>query len=199
MFQRFVKRIGGRCAVADGNTFEFGATRVVVSRPVLHGEDDSGMGYVLMLCVKSGMETFLYSSDVQGPMSKETAHLILEMNPSTMVLGGPPTYLQGIRVQESAILRGLDNAAAIAQRIPITILEHHLLRSKNWRAEAERVFDLAGEAGRMVVTGAEYLGLSPVLLESEREELYRNEPPSQEFVKWTELRRDKRSALPPPI
>ena len=55
--------------------FDFGATKITLSQPVPHGEESSGLGWVLMTRVRSGAVTFLHASDVQGPMSKETARL----------------------------------------------------------------------------------------------------------------------------
>jgi hypothetical protein len=199
MFQRFVKRTGGKCEVADGRSFEFGSTTVTLSQPVPHGEELSEMGWVLMTCVQFGGETFLHASDVQGPMSDETRQLILKEKPDALVLGGPPTYLKGVRVQETAIEHGIMNAAKIAKIIPTVILEHHLLRSESWEADARPVFDAADGAENRVTTAAGYLNLPNALLEARREQLYREEEPSPEFMKWTQQPREKRQLENPPV
>ena len=199
MFQRFIKRTGGKCEVADGKSFEFGATRVTLSQPVPHGEAGSEMGWVLMTCVRSGEETFLHASDVQGPMSDETTRLILGEKPESLVLGGPPTYLSGVRVEQSAIERGLINATKIAGATPIVIFEHHILRAEKWRQDTLPLYDAAFKAKTKVLTAAEYANQQPTILEPYREELYTKEPPSLEFTKWTELRQEKRRLQDPPI
>ena len=199
MFQRFIKRTGGKCEVADGRSFEFGSTKITLSQPVPHGEDNSEMGWVLMTRIRCGEETFLHASDVQGPMSKETLRLILKDKPSILVLGGPPIYLKGVRVQGSSIERGIMNAAKIAKTVPTVILEHHILRSENWKAEAGPVLEAANEADNMVVTAAGYLNQPALILEARRQDLYTEEKPSPEFVKWMELPRDKRQLKSPPI
>jgi hypothetical protein len=199
MFQRFIKRKGGKCEIADGKTFEFGSTKIAVSQPVPHGEDNSEMGWVLMTCVRSREETFLHASDVQGPMSKATMRLILREKPDVLVLGGPPTYLEGVRVEESSLHRGIMNAAEIAGTVPIVIFEHHILRSENWKLDAKPVYDAAARAETKVVTAAEYLNQPVTILEHRRQELYKEEEPSPEFMKWTELQRDKRRLQRPPI
>jgi predicted metallo-beta-lactamase superfamily hydrolase len=61
------------------------------------------------------------------------------------------------------------------------------------------VFDAASKAENKVVTAAEYLNQSAMILESRRLELYKEEEPSQEFLKWTQLPRDKRQVQAPPI
>jgi hypothetical protein len=49
-----------------------------------------------------------------------------------------------------------------------------------------------------VLTAADYLGVKPFLLECRREELYKDDVPSEEFLKWCALPRQKRSLQPPP-
>ena len=199
MFQRFVRRTGGKCEVADGRSFEFGSTKVTMSQPVPHGEENSEMGWVLMTCVRFGGETFLHASDVQGPISDETQKLILKEKPNVLVLGGPPTYLKGVRVQGSSIDRGIMNAAKIAAAVPTVIFEHHILRSENWEVEARDVFKAGNEAENKVTTAAEFINHPTLLLEARRSELYDNEEPSAEFMKWAQLPREKRRLKEPPI
>jgi hypothetical protein len=199
MFQRFIKRVGSKCEVADGKIFDYGSTKVKLSQPVPHGEEESGLGWVLMTSVESAGDKFLHSSDVQGPLSNVTTRLILKEKPRVLILGGPPLYLQGFRVEEEVIRRGIENAAKIAGKIPVVMLEHHLLRSENWKEEAKIVFDAASESGHEVVTAAEYLGQQATLLECTRESLYEKEPPSEDFMKWTKLRDAKRRIQLPPV
>ena len=199
MFQQFIKRLGSKCEVADGKEFEYGATRIRISQPVAHGEDETMLGWVLMTIIEADEEKFLHASDVQGPMSKTTTSLILKEKPDVLILGGPPLYLEGVRVEKASILKGIQNASKIAAKIPKTILEHHLLRSEGWRIKVKDVFETADGAGHEVLSAADYLGIEPRLLEARRERLYEEEPPSEEFLKWTQLRREKRSGQLPPI
>jgi len=199
MFQRFAKRVGRKCEVADGKTYDFGSTTLKISQPVPHGDEEAALGWVLMTEVRTKDEKFIHASDVQGPMSKVTTRMILKANPDVLVLGGPPLYLQGFRVEKEAIQRGIQNAAKIASKIPLVILEHHLLRSEGWKEEARAVFESAAGVGHRVVTAAEHLGQEPSLLESKRETLYENDPPSEAFMKWTKLREQKRRQQLPPL
>jgi hypothetical protein len=199
IFQRFIERNGAKCETADGKSFEFGSTKITVSQPVPHGEENSEMGWVLMTCVRSRGETFLHASDVQGPMSTATMRLILKEKPDVLVLGGPPTYLEGVRVEGSSLRRGIINAAKIASAVPTMIFEHHILRSENWKLDAKPVYDAASKAETRVLTAAEYLNQPVLILEPRREVLYKEEKPSPEFMKWTELHRDKRRLRSPPI
>jgi len=199
MFQRFVKRIGSKCEVADGKEYEFGATTVKISQPVPHGEDETELGWVLMTTIESQGEKATHASDVQGPMSNLTTKLLLKENPGTLILGGPPLYLEGVRVRKASILKGLANASKIAGKIPKVIFEHHVLRSEKWEDEAKSVLQASAEAGHEMVTAAGYLGDPPMLLESRRERLYEEDPPSKDFVRWTELPREKRRLQAPPV
>lgn len=199
MFQRFVKRIGSKCEVADGKKYEFGATTVRISQPVPHGEDETELGWVLMSMIESEGERVLHASDVQGPMSKVTTRLILKEKPSILILGGPPLYLEGVRVEKASIQKGLENASRIAEVVPKIMFEHHVLRSENWEDETKTVFQTSAKAGHEIVTAAEYLGEPLRLLESRRERLYEEDPPSGEFLKWADLPREKRRLQAPPI
>jgi len=199
MFQRFAKRVGEKCEVADGKTYDFGSTKLKISTPVPHGDEEAALGWVLMTEVETTDEKFLHASDVQGPMSNVTTRMILKTKPDVLVLGGPPLYLQGFRVDKEAIQKGIQNAAKIANKIPTVLLEHHILRSEDWREEARLVFDSAAQAGHRVVTAAEYLGQESRLLECKRELLYEKDPPSEAFMKWTKLREQKRRQQVPPL
>jgi len=199
MFQGFLKKIGARCEVADGKSYDYGATQVKVSPPVPHGEDNSELGWLIMTTVKHDGNKVLHASDVQGPMSKLTTRIILKERPDMLVLGGPPAYLEGIKVERKSIDEGIKNASAITAKVPTVILEHHLLRSENWRKRASAVFREARRRKHNVFTAAEFAGLKNNLLEARRGQLYEREPPSAEFLKWTEMPREKRRITPPPI
>jgi predicted metallo-beta-lactamase superfamily hydrolase len=198
IFQRFLKKIGSKCEVADGRIFEYGATKIKISEPVPHGEEQGELGWLIMTTIESRDEKVLHASDVQGPMSKRTTQMIVRENPGLVILGGPPLYLEGVKVEGSSIRKGIQNAAKATEKIPTLILEHHVLRSKNWRDETKPIFDAAEKAGHRVLTAADYLGVKPFLLECGREELYKDDVPSEEFLKWCALPRQKRSLQPPP-
>jgi predicted metallo-beta-lactamase superfamily hydrolase len=199
MFQRFIERIGSKCQVADGAAFEYGETTIRFSPPVPHGSEESELGWVIITTVRSENHRFLHASDVQGPIAAQTARVILKENPSLVVLGGPPVYLEGVKVESSAIREGMDNAAKIAEKVPVLIFEHHLLRCEDWKERAKQVYEVGANAGNTVTTAAEYGGQPTRLLEAIRPQLYEQEPPSEEFLKWAKLKREKQRTQPPPI
>lgn len=199
IFQKFAEKIAKRIEVADGKTFEFGETRLKFSNPVFHGEEDTALGWVIMLTIEHSDENLMYAPDVQGPIFNETLKLILKENPGAIVMGGPPLYLMGFKVSEEKIHQSLENLVKVAEKVPIMILDHHLLRAEGWEEFSKPVFDMAGKVGHKVLTAAEYAGQQNNLLEFKRRELYETEPPSQDFLKWAKLSREKQRTVMPPI
>ena len=124
------KKIGGMISrsfdIADGTSFEFGDARIRFSEPVIHGSNDSGLGWILMLTIEVWNTRILFTSDVKGPMVSPTLNRILDENPQLVIVGGPPTYLSGLKVADKQLERGIVNLKKLVQRVPITILEHHL-------------------------------------------------------------------------
>jgi len=198
----FVKSSGRkaeRLETADGRSFRFGDTNVRFSPPVIHGEEKSELGWVIMTTIEHGEEErFLFTSDVQGPMSEETTNIVLAEKPHLVIIGGPPLYLVGMVTQES-LDKAFKNLERIVQEVPVTILDHHLLRDEGWRNQAQAVFEMASRTGHKVVTAAEFIGEDDRLLESQRKRLFEEYPPSQEFLKWTRIPVLKRKLTPPPI
>jgi len=182
---------------ADGQTFSFGSTSLRFSNPVPHGENGTPLGWVIMLTVESGGDVFVHASDIQGPMIAETAHMLLDSRPDTVFIGGPPTYLSEYRIKKESAAKAFDNMALIAEKVPVTILDHHVLREGKPQG-LEKVISASEKAGHRVVTAAEYLGQENQFLESERRSLYNEYPPSKEFLTWTKLPERKRMTIPPP-
>lgn len=199
MFLKFIEELGSKFQIGDGSTFEYGGTKIECSQPVPHGEDDTNLGWVIMTTVESGGERIMHTSDVQGPMSSQTLKMILSQSLSLIILGGPPTYLGGIKVNNDLIKKAILNASKIASTVPVVLLEHHVLRSEGWREETKVVYEAGSEVDHKICSAAEYLGASPHLLESMRPRLHEIEPPSESFMKWYKLSRDKRSQTPPPL
>ena len=199
MFQKTAGKTAGKLEVADGKAFSFGETTVRFSEAVPHGPEDSMLGWVIMATVECGGERFMHAPDVQGPMANHTAELILAEKPGSIMMGGPPFYLGGFKVDEAQLRRGVENLKNIIRATPVTILEHHALRDELWRQRTEPLFEAAAEAGHQLVTAAEYSGRENVFLESKRKQLYKDYPPSEEFKKWTKIGTQELSRVKPPV
>ncbi len=190
------KKTGGSYAekleIADGRTFEFGDTKLNFSDPVFHGPENSELGWLLMTTVEFNGEKVLFASDVQGPICTPTLDMILAEKPQLVVIGGPPTYLSGFKVDDDHIKQGMQNVEGLAKKIPKTILGHHNLRDEKWRILFQPIFDAASEMGHKVLTAAEFAGKENNLLEFRRRQLFENEPPRPEFEKWMKLSQQKK-------
>ena len=155
------------------------------------------LGWVVMVVVEHEGERFMFAPDVQGPMSTHTLELILAAKPTVIMLGGPPLYLGGFRVELAQLEQGLRNLEQIVEAVPLVILEHHALRDESWRPKMETVFQKASQSGHSILTAAEYSGKENLFLESRRKQLYRDHPPSAEFKQWTKTLNNKKIAKPP--
>lgn len=199
MFQMTAGKTAQELRVADGKTFSFGKTEIVFSEPVYHGSEDGYLGWVLMTTIRCQGEKFLFAPDVQGPISAHTLELIIRENPQVIVLGGPPLYLAGFKVGEKEILKGLANLQEIVAHVPLTILEHHVLRDENWKEKLTDAFYHAYKSDHVVQTAAEFLGLENSFLEAKRKSLFFEEPPPKEFEKWMKASDDIKKRIKPPI
>jgi predicted metallo-beta-lactamase superfamily hydrolase len=199
IFQTYCKKIAHEIITVDGRSFEYGNTRLRFSIPLPHGEDNSELGWVLATVVEFSSEKFIHASDLQGPMSELGLKFILTERPSAMILGGPPTYLSGIKASEDSIKRGMKNLETVAKSVPLLIVDHHLLRAQDSVQELSKLSSSVGPLGHSIMTAAEYVGQTPCLLEANRRSLYDEEPPSRRFMKWTKLGKEKQRQAKPPL
>ncbi len=160
---------------ADGQSFRYGSTEVRFSPPVDHGEAGTKLGKVLICTISTPHERFVFAPDVQGPMVKETLEYLLHEEPDALYIGGPPTYLARARPEGLEVAR--QSLKALAEHIPLVIVDHHLLRDPAWREFLEPAYAAAEAQGHKLLCAAEFLGLEPRTYEAHREELYQREPP----------------------
>jgi hypothetical protein len=199
LFRKGGGELAAKLEYADGKSFRFGETTLRFSGPVFHGGEDSELGWVLVTVIDYGDEKVLYAPDVQGPVSDETLRMILRESASIAIIGGPPIYLSDFRVSKEAIEHSLRNLAVISSHVPLTILDHHVLRIEDWKEWLKPVFRSSSSAGHRVLTAAEYVGEPVSPLEASRKALFEIDPPSREFTRWTRLPMRKRKLIPPPI
>ena len=178
--------------VADGQKFKFGDTTLEFSKPVYHGSEDSALGYVLMLEVRTLGCRLLHASDVQGPMCEETLRLMLAQKLDAMVVGGPPIYLEGFRVESAALVAAQRNLSTLAKHVPLLIVDHHLLRSLDYPKYLHSVVQVAEKAGNKLLSAAELIDREPQLLEAKRRELHEQEPMDKEWYIQLEKGKFKR-------
>ncbi len=199
IFQKTGGKHAEKLEVADGRSFSFGDTKIRFSEPVPHGPEDSALGWVLMTTVEYAGEKFLFAPDVQGPMSKQTLDVIAAEKPQLTMIGGPPLYLAGFKVNEEQIQKGLRGLERVVEVSPMVILEHHALRDENWQEKTTNVFEKAWKIGHKVLTAAEYLGEKNAFLEAMRRRLFAEHPPSKEFEKWMHENIKTKKKTKPPV
>jgi len=199
VFQKTGGKYAKKLEIADGKTFNFGETKVKFSEPVPHGPEDSALGWILMVTVEYNGEKFMFAPDVQGPMSNQTLGIIAAERPQLLLIGGPPLYLAGFRVDGELAKVGLENLGKIVEFVPCTVLEHHILRDEQWREKAQEVFKRAQKAGNIVLTAAKFIGRENTFLEAKRRMLFAEHPPSKDFEKWARESLRMRKKVKPPI
>jgi predicted metallo-beta-lactamase superfamily hydrolase len=200
LFQKTGGKNAKKLEAADGKSFMFGKnTFLRFSEPVFHGPENQMLGWVVMVSIEYNQERFMFAPDVQGPMSAHTLDLIREAKPEATMIGGPPFYLGGFKVDEAQLQTGLRNLAGVVESVPLTILEHHALRDEQWHEKSKQLYDAAAKAGHTVLTAAEFAGQENKFLESRRKKLYADCPVSKEFEKWMRESSIAKSIIKPPI
>lgn len=124
-----LKHLGTRdIHYADGNSFQVGDTLLKFSDPLPHGGEGSSLGFVITTTIEWEDEKIMHASDVQGPIYEGAKNLILSEKPDTLILSGPPIYLEGFALEKEDIIRAQKNLIEISQKIPKVVVDHHLLR-----------------------------------------------------------------------
>ena len=199
MFRQTVEKVAEKFVTADDRSFKFGRTTVRFPKPVPHGEDDSGLGWVLPCIVERSKEKFLFAPDVQGPVVAETLELIARERPELLIIGGPPTYLQGFRLGDEFFQKALRSLESLTETIDTIVVDHHLLRDEGWYEFLGPVRKTAEKTGHKILTAADLLKSQPRALEAQRRRLYEEDKPSDEFINWAKLPKEKQSDIPPPM
>ena len=155
----------------DGRQLRLGSTEIRFSRPLFHGLEYTGLGWVIGLVVEYQGAKVLYTSDLQGPTIEDYAQWIIREDPSFLVVDGPPTYIFGFMVNRLNLERSIENMVNILNHTSAetVIYDHHLLRESRFRERTGRVWQLAARRGKRLVTAAELLGQEPLILSLARE------------------------------
>ncbi len=157
----------------DAKSYEFGDVGIEISQPVFHGANDR-LGYVVEVYVTDGKTSFLFSSDVEGPIHSHQLEFILEKDAEIVFIDGPMTYMLGYRFSRRSFQSSLENLKKLVEKTNVKklVLDHHLTRDLKWREKMAEVFALARELGVSVASAAEFAGVKEDLLEARRDELY---------------------------
>ena len=172
-----ISDIAKKIEISDGREFDLDWVELTFSKPVFHGAS-SRLGYVTEVFVKNHKGTFLFTSDVQGPIHDDQTEFILRNNPQIVYIDGPMVYLLGNAYDKESLEKSIKNLKKILEldNLEIMVLDHHLTRDLKWREFIEEVFSKASRLGKKIVTAAEFMGQEDNLLEARRKELYQKYP-----------------------
>jgi len=160
--------LGRQLPVVDGT----GDGLMTFSAPQPHGERGNGLGTVMMTRFADGKDTFVHASDIQ--LLDDGAVLqILEWAPQTVLLSGPPLYLERLSAAQEERARRNARLLAGGAGVETLIMDHHLLRSE---AGCRWLDDRASEAGCRIICAADFMGRERLFLESWRDRHYREAP-----------------------
>lgn len=164
---------------ADGKTFEVDNHTVTFSPPFPHGPQGVPLGFVIMITI-TGDTTFLYASDVQGPICEKTKNYIIEQQPDIIIMDGPPSYFLGWKLSHDNLSKAEQNLCSIMGAVNCTlILDHHLLRDLSYLQRMPRLYS---EYGDRIQTFAEFNGIENTMLEAHRKELWHNNNGKNSFT-----------------
>lgn len=196
-FEKDVKDVVKKIEWSDNRVFDFGNTKITFSHPLPHGPSNTRLGYVVATTIECSEKRFLFAPDVQGPLDRDTLHYILSMDPDLAIVGGPPVYLS--RFTKSEKESALYSLISMASAIPTLVIDHHLLRYTHWLKWIDPVLKASERLGNRILTMAELVGLDNRTHEANRESLYKQNPPSEEFMNWTLSDEEYKVNHPPPL
>lgn len=149
----------------ESKSFKYGDTSIRFLGPLFHGIEFATVGWVYATIIEYKDKKFFHSSDLSGPMIEDYADLIIEENPSFLVLDGPTTYLFGYILNRINLERTIENTKRIIKEInsDVIIYDHHLTREAKFRDRTSSVWKTAEELGKKFETAAEYLGQKTVV------------------------------------
>ena len=170
-FLEKLKNVKVEIDFCDGKKYEFGNTFVEISKPVFHGANQK-LGFVLEVFVSDGKNSFLFSSDVEGPLHADQTEFILQRRPEIVFIDGPMSYMLGYRFSKASLEKAVENLKKISEVSKEIVLDHHLLRDINWRNQISELFVHAEQFSTEIKSAAEFRGVEENLLEARRRELY---------------------------
>ncbi len=168
-----LKKVDVEIDYCDGKSYEFDDLIIELSQPVFHGANDK-LGYVVEVYVDDGKSSFLFSSDVEGPIHEHQLEFMLEKNAEVVFIDGPMTYMMGYRFSQKSFQSSVENIKKLIEKTDVKklVLDHHLTRDLKWREKLRDVFAKAEEHSVEVLSAAEFAGVEEDLLEARRDELY---------------------------
>jgi predicted metallo-beta-lactamase superfamily hydrolase len=142
---------------------------MIFSAPVPHGEAKDTLETVIMTRIEDD-QIFVHAPDIQL-LDDETVSKIISWKPGIVLAGGPPIYLS--RLSDEQVKTAWHNAERLCRAIDHVILDHHLMRSHEG---LEWLKILSSKTGKQVMCAADFMHKPRLLLEADRERLYKRMP-----------------------
>ncbi|RLF38659.1 MAG: hypothetical protein DRN00_03675, partial [Thermoplasmata archaeon] len=132
------------------------------------------LGYVVEVFIDDGKDSFLFSSDVEGPVHEHQLEFMIEKNAKLVFIDGPMTYMLGYRFSQKSLKQSIRNLIRLIENTDLKtlVLDHHLTRDLRWQEKMNEVFKRGEEVGVEVTSAARFIGMEEDLLEARRDELY---------------------------
>lgn len=144
--------------------------RFEFSQPFSHGEKRNNPNSVMMVKIHEDNEIFVFGSDIQL-LERDSIEQILDWTPSILYVSGPPIYLPHIAKKFSGKI--IENIQLLQQSIPISIIDHHLLRSHSGFTLLD---SFQSKNSNQVICAADFMNYERVPLEASRKEIYKELP-----------------------
>lgn len=176
----FLKQIQGlpeSLQYCDAQRIQMGETELVFSPPVTHGPDKK-LGYVVEVLIKHADQSFLFTSDVEGPCTQAQAEFILKQKPQLIFCDGPLSYMLGYRYSQSNMEACLNYLRQIIleAKPECLVIDHHFLRDLHWKERLGKLVEIANSLGCKLCNAAQFIGKEERLLEAKRRELWKLYP-----------------------
>jgi predicted metallo-beta-lactamase superfamily hydrolase len=155
------------------------------------------MGYVLATVIDYEESRIVFAPDVQGPVVEKTLDFLLASNADVLIVGGPPTYLSQWTQSDSDLAQLY--LTQLAETSKFLVIDHHLMRSSEWKNWVQPILNTSSEKGNQVLTMAEFAGRDVRCMEADRRDLYEAAPPSEEFINWTKATDEYKMQNMPPL
>ncbi len=154
--------LGNRMKIVEGCT----AGILSFSPALPHGPMQSKTGTVMMTRIRADGQVFVHGSDIQL-LSNEAVDTILQWQPDTLFVSGPPIYRESLSA--AALQQARENGLRLAEHIETLIIDHHLLRSEQGLNWLDR---LSQAAGKKIFCAADFMHRPRLMLEARRSALY---------------------------
>ncbi len=161
----------GEVEMLDGNTFD--DLGLFASPPAFHGEENSRLGWVVMVGIDDGKTRVVHASDVQGPGSDQAKEWIIQQDPDILLLSGYPTIFIGWRKSKEGFENAMKRLGEIVERTKVkkVVLDHHIARDLHYAELIAPLKEKAEDYGCWIGTAAEFMGRKNLFLEARRKEL----------------------------